>query len=190
MFGLQVGKAEGYPLYDAPPARGASAPPGLDAGRRSGNDNARRPTRPPVASGRPRGGRARSGRAVPEARGRPSSMTTSRRTTRSARSFTVAPRAIAARCPASSPSLAPPYLTSRAGPGFRPSSVRAALPCGTGPQREGVDDLTSELGLPINQTLAMFDEAVKKMLLAFYNLHRTGQEHEGQKEEKGRGWWE
>jgi N-acetyltransferase 10 len=68
------------------------------------------------------------------------------------------------------PSLAQLYFTSRMGPGFRLSSVQAALLCGMGLQHKGVDDLTSELGLPINQTLAMFNKAVKKMSLAFHNL--------------------
>ena len=68
------------------------------------------------------------------------------------------------------PSLAQLYFTSRMGPGFRLSSVQAALLCGMGLQHKGVDDLTAELGLPINQTLAMFNKAVKKMSLAFHNL--------------------
>ena len=67
-------------------------------------------------------------------------------------------------------SLAQLYFTSRMGPGFRLSSVQAALLCGMGLQHKGVDDLTAELGLPINQTLAMFNKAVKKMSLAFHNL--------------------
>ena len=44
------------------------------------------------------------------------------------------------------PSLAQLYFTSRMGPGFRLSSVQAALLCGMGLQHKGVDDLTSELG--------------------------------------------
>jgi N-acetyltransferase 10 len=68
------------------------------------------------------------------------------------------------------PSLAQLYFTSRMGPGFRLSSVQAALLCGMGLQHKGVDDLTSELGLPINQTLAMFNKAVKKMSMAFHNI--------------------
>jgi N-acetyltransferase 10 len=56
------------------------------------------------------------------------------------------------------------------GPGFRLSSVQAALLCGMGLQNKSVDDLTAELGLPINQVLAMFNKAVKKMSLAFHNL--------------------
>ena len=37
-------------------------------------------------------------------------------------------------------------------------------------QHKTVDDLTAELGLPINQTLAMFNKAVKKMSVTFHNL--------------------
>ncbi|KAL7539118.1 hypothetical protein ACHAWF_006304 [Thalassiosira exigua] len=67
-------------------------------------------------------------------------------------------------------SLAQLYFNSRMGPDFRLSSVQAALLCGIGLQRKSVDDLTSELSLPINQALAMFNKAVKKMSLAFHNL--------------------
>jgi N-acetyltransferase 10 len=68
------------------------------------------------------------------------------------------------------PSLAQLYFTSRMGAGFRLSSVQSALLCGIGLQHKSVDDLTSELGLPINQTLAMFNKAVKKMSVSFHNL--------------------
>ena len=68
------------------------------------------------------------------------------------------------------PSLSQLYFTSRMGSNFRLSSVQSALLCGIGLQHKSVDDLTSELGLPINQTLAMFNKAVKKMSLAFHNL--------------------
>lgn len=68
------------------------------------------------------------------------------------------------------PSLSQLYFTSRMGSNFRLSSVQSALLCGIGLQHKSVDDLTAELGLPINQTLAMFNKAVKKMSLAFHNL--------------------
>ena len=68
------------------------------------------------------------------------------------------------------PSLAQLYFTSRMGPGFRLSSVQAALLCGVGLQSKSVDDLASELGLPVNQVLAMFNKAVKKMSLSFHAL--------------------
>jgi len=68
------------------------------------------------------------------------------------------------------PSLAQLYFTGRMGPDFRLSSVQQALLCGIGLQHKNVDDLTAELGLPINQTLAMFNKAVKKMSMAFHTL--------------------
>mmetsp|Transcript_12519 Transcript_12519/g.30581 ORF Transcript_12519/g.30581 Transcript_12519/m.30581 type:complete len:1281 (+) Transcript_12519:353-4195(+) len=68
------------------------------------------------------------------------------------------------------PSLAQLYFAGRMGPNFRLSSVQAALLCGAGLQRKGMDELTRELGLPVNQTLAMFNKAVKKMSVAFHNL--------------------
>ena len=76
------------------------------------------------------------------------------------------------------PSLAQLYFTSRMGPGFRLSSVQAALLCGVGLQSKSADDLASELGLPINQVLAMFNKAVRKMSLSFRGLLA---------EEEGRG---
>ncbi|KAL7537302.1 hypothetical protein ACHAXR_008347 [Thalassiosira sp. AJA248-18] len=68
------------------------------------------------------------------------------------------------------PSLAQLYFTSRMGSDFRLSSVQSALLCGIGLQHKSVDDLTSELSLPINQVLAMFNKGVKKMSLTFHNL--------------------
>ena len=68
------------------------------------------------------------------------------------------------------PSLAQLYFTSRMGADFRLSSVQSALLCGIGLQHKSVDNLTSELRLPINQVLAMFNKAVKKMSVAFNNL--------------------
>lgn len=68
------------------------------------------------------------------------------------------------------PSLGQLYFTGRMGPDFRLSSVQQALLCGIGLQHKNVDDLAAELGLPMNQTLAMFNKAVKKMSMAFYNL--------------------
>merc|ERR1719232_2365355 len=56
------------------------------------------------------------------------------------------------------------------GPGFRLSSVQQALLCGVGLQRKGMDELATELALPLNQVLAMFNKAVKKMSTAFRNL--------------------
>merc|ERR1711957_900908 len=53
---------------------------------------------------------------------------------------------------------------------FKLSSVQAALLCGMGLQQKGVNELVSELQLPINQVLAMFNKAMKKMSLAFHNL--------------------
>jgi N-acetyltransferase 10 len=68
------------------------------------------------------------------------------------------------------PSLSQLYFTSRMGPNFRLSSVQAALLCGLGLQHKSIDDITSELNLPTNQVLAMFNKAVKKMSLAFNQI--------------------
>lgn len=68
------------------------------------------------------------------------------------------------------PSLSQLYFTSRMGSNFRLSSVQSALLCGLGLQHKNVDDLSSELNLPISQVLAMFNKAVKKMSMAFNQL--------------------
>jgi N-acetyltransferase 10 len=65
------------------------------------------------------------------------------------------------------PSLSQLYFTSRMGPNFRLSSVQSALLCGLGLQHKNIDDLSSELNLPTNQVLAMFNKAVKKISMAF-----------------------
>ena len=73
------------------------------------------------------------------------------------------------------PSIARLYFTSRFGSEFSLSSVQAALLCGIGVQNREVDSLTSELGLPLNQVLAMFNKAVRKISIA---LNTTVEEHE------------
>eukprot|EP00804_Cyclotella_cryptica_P007711 CCRYP_001339-RB/>CCRYP_001339-RB protein AED:0.03 eAED:0.03 QI:865/1/1/1/1/1/5/260/1094 len=67
-------------------------------------------------------------------------------------------------------SLSQLYFTGRMGHNFRLSSVQAALLCGLGLQHKSIDHLTSELNLPTNQVLAMFNKAVKKMSLAFNQI--------------------
>ena len=68
------------------------------------------------------------------------------------------------------PSIARLYFTSRFGYDFTLSSVQAALLCGIGVQNRQVDTLTSELGLPLNQVLAMFNKAVRKISIALNSI--------------------
>jgi len=68
------------------------------------------------------------------------------------------------------PTLARLYFTGRLGGDFKLSSLQAALLCGIGLQNRDVDSLTSELSLPSNQVLAMFNKAVRKMSLALNNI--------------------
>jgi N-acetyltransferase 10 len=58
------------------------------------------------------------------------------------------------------------YFSSKMGDEFNLSSVQAALLCGIGLQNRTIDDLTAELGLPPNQTLAMFNKAIRKISIA------------------------
>lgn len=68
------------------------------------------------------------------------------------------------------PALARLYFTGRLGGDFKLSSLQAALLCGIGLQNRDVDSLTSELSLPSNQVLAMFNKAVRKMSLALNSV--------------------
>eukprot|EP00548_Thalassiothrix_antarctica_P008642 CAMPEP_0194154674 /NCGR_PEP_ID=MMETSP0152-20130528/61524_1 /TAXON_ID=1049557 /ORGANISM="Thalassiothrix antarctica, Strain L6-D1" /LENGTH=1114 /DNA_ID=CAMNT_0038860931 /DNA_START=32 /DNA_END=3376 /DNA_ORIENTATION=+ len=67
------------------------------------------------------------------------------------------------------------YFLGRLGPDFNISSLQAALLCGIGIQMKSVDSLTSDLGLPSNQVLAMFNKAVRKVSIA---LNAIVEEHE------------
>jgi N-acetyltransferase 10 len=62
------------------------------------------------------------------------------------------------------------YFTGRLGPEFKLSSVQVALLCGIGLQNRTVDSLTSELGLPGNQVLAMFNKAMRKISIALNTI--------------------
>ena len=56
------------------------------------------------------------------------------------------------------------------GPEARLSSLQAALLCGIGLQYKTVDFLTSELALPSNQVLAMFNKGIRKISLALNGI--------------------
>jgi N-acetyltransferase 10 len=64
------------------------------------------------------------------------------------------------------PIIARLYFFGRFGTEMILSSVQSALMCGIGLQNKTVDSLTSELGLPANQVLAMFNKAVRKISMA------------------------
>jgi len=68
------------------------------------------------------------------------------------------------------PVVARLYFVGRLGKGFKLSSVQSAILCGLGVQNRVVDSLTKELGLPPNQTLAMFNKAIRKISIALYNI--------------------
>jgi N-acetyltransferase 10 len=68
------------------------------------------------------------------------------------------------------PVVARLYFLGRFGPGMNLSSVQSALLCGIGLQNKTVDDLTSELSLPSNQVLAMFNKAVRKVSIALNSI--------------------
>jgi N-acetyltransferase 10 len=68
------------------------------------------------------------------------------------------------------PVIARLYFTGRLGRDFKLSSLQAALLCGIGLQSRDVDSITSELNLPSNQVLAMFNKAVRKLSLALNSV--------------------
>ena len=61
------------------------------------------------------------------------------------------------------PVLARIFFTGRLGKNFKLSSLQGALLCAIGLQNKTVDEVTSELGLPPNQILAMFNKAIRKL---------------------------
>ena len=67
-------------------------------------------------------------------------------------------------------SIARLYFTGRFGEGFALSSLQNALLCGIGLQNKTVDEIVSEIGLPANQVLAMFNKAVRKISIALRNV--------------------
>jgi len=73
------------------------------------------------------------------------------------------------------PALARLCFTGRLGQTFKLSSLQGALLCGIGLQQKTVDILKSELGLPPNQMLAMFNKSVRKISI---NLHSIVEESE------------
>lgn len=72
------------------------------------------------------------------------------------------------------PTIARLYFGGRFGEGFDLSSLQGALLCGVGLQNKTVDELSAELGLPANQTLAMFNKAVRKMSVALRGIAEEG----------------
>jgi N-acetyltransferase 10 len=68
------------------------------------------------------------------------------------------------------PCVARLYFTRCLGVDFSLSSVQAALLCGIGLQHRSIDYLTSELGLPSNQVLAMFNKAVRKVSISLNSI--------------------
>jgi len=73
------------------------------------------------------------------------------------------------------PTLARLCFTGRFGENFKLSSLQGALLCGVGLQQKTIDHLKSELGLPQNQMLAMFNKSVRKISI---NLHSIMEESE------------
>lgn len=68
------------------------------------------------------------------------------------------------------PTISRLYFEGRFGSNSVLSSVQAALFCGIGLQHKDVDSLASDLGIPMNQTLAMFNKAVRKVSIVLNDI--------------------
>jgi N-acetyltransferase 10 len=62
------------------------------------------------------------------------------------------------------------YFTGRFGNGFALSNLQTALLCGIGLQNKSVDAVAKELALPLNQVLAMFNKAIRKVSIALQSV--------------------
>ena len=68
------------------------------------------------------------------------------------------------------PPLARLYFTGRYGSDFTLSSVQGALLCGVGLQNKTIDEMTTELNLPPNQVLAMFNKGIRKISMTLQSI--------------------
>ncbi|CCK72011.1 ribosome biosynthesis protein KRE33 KNAG_0I02250 [Huiozyma naganishii CBS 8797] len=75
------------------------------------------------------------------------------------------------------PMIAFLYFGGKMGTSIHLSSVQSAILLAIGLQHKSVDKITGELGLPSNQTIAMFAKVMRKISVYFKNLIR---EHVGQ----------
>jgi N-acetyltransferase 10 len=85
------------------------------------------------------------------------------------------------------PVVARLYFTGRFGTDITLSSVQGALLCGIGLQSKTVDCFVQELGLPINQVLAMFNKAVRKISIGLNAIVERREEEkllQGEKRKK------
>jgi N-acetyltransferase 10 len=74
------------------------------------------------------------------------------------------------------PSIARLYFTGRLGSESSLSNLQGALLCSIGLQHKSVDEIVSEIHLPANQVLAMFNKAVKKISIALNKIVKSHEE--------------
>ena len=68
------------------------------------------------------------------------------------------------------PSLATAYFSQELGPEIQLSSVQQAVLLGMGLQKKDIGDLSTELNLPTNQSLAMFSKTMRKISAYFRKI--------------------
>jgi N-acetyltransferase 10 len=68
------------------------------------------------------------------------------------------------------PPLSRLFFTGRFGEGFSLSSLQTLLLCGIGLQNKNVDEIVTEIRLPANQVLAMFNKAIRKISITLRSV--------------------
>ncbi|QRV88933.1 GNAT family acetyltransferase [Ceratobasidium sp. AG-Ba] len=70
------------------------------------------------------------------------------------------------------PTLATLYFARRLGPDVKLNAIQSSIMLSLGLQRKTVEEVESELDIPVNQALALFVKAVRKICTKLQNLHK------------------
>ncbi|KAG8682733.1 hypothetical protein FRC09_016557, partial [Ceratobasidium sp. 395] len=70
------------------------------------------------------------------------------------------------------PSLATLYFTRRLGPEVKLNAIQSSIMLSLGLQRKTVEEVESELDIPVNQALALFVKAIRKICTKLQSLHK------------------
>lgn len=71
------------------------------------------------------------------------------------------------------PTLAQLYFDRRLGPDVRLSAVQSAILLGLGLQRKSIEEIEKEVGVSVNQALALFVKLVRKIVKHLQDLRKT-----------------
>ncbi|KAG8728752.1 hypothetical protein FRC12_021522, partial [Ceratobasidium sp. 428] len=70
------------------------------------------------------------------------------------------------------PTLATLYFTRRLGPEVKLNAIQSSIMLSLGLQRKTVEEVESELDIPVNQALALFVKAIRKICTRLQSLHK------------------